>query len=398
MFSLHALNVLMAKTPPSPQPKRLPNYKTTPYLHPMRKFLKFFGWITALFLLYVAGFLLFGTFTDWSPEGTDPLPPSAGQQSPEPVIQDSIISFLTWNLGYGGIGDEDFFFYNQKGGFWWTKPGTVRMSKERVIDNVGGHGQTLRERPSDFVLLQEVDTAARRSHDVNQLAIMRSTQPKYSAYFAPNFISKRVPLPLLQPWDHYGYVVSGLVSLAKYQPATAERIQLPGEFPWPTKLFQLDRCLLRQVYPVKGGKELVVYNLHLSAYDKGGGIRYQQMQALREAALADFEAGRYVVIGGDWNQLPPGFNWFSLNPTVKITAPPKVVDFDYLPAGWAYAYDPATASVRESHIPYDSHTVRSSVIDFFVLSPNVRIKKVEGIGQSFQFSDHQPVYMEVELE
>lgn len=364
----------------------------------MRRILKFLGWFAGLFLLYVIGFLVFGTFTDWTPTGTENLEASNGQMSNEPVIQDSVLSFLTWNLGYGGIGEKDFFFYNQKAGFWWTRPGTVRMPKERVIDNVGGQGTTLRANPSDFLLLQEVDTAARRSHYLNQLSIMRGTQPTYSAYFAANFKSKRVPLPLLQPWDHYGYVVSGLTSLSRFQPTNAERIQLPGEFGWPTKLFQLDRCLLRQVFPVAGGRELVVYNHHLSAYDKNGSIRYQQMQALREAALADYEAGRYVVIGGDWNQLPPGFNWFSLNPTVERIPPPKVVDFEYMPPGWSYAYDPGKATVRESHVPYDVHTTRRSVIDFFLLSPNVRIRKVKGIEHGFAYSDHQPVYIEVELE
>lgn len=364
----------------------------------MRRIFKFIGWVVGLFLLYVVGMLVFGTLTDWTPQGTEKLSASAGQVSAEPLVQDSVLSFLTWNLGYGGIGDKDFFFYNQKGGFWWTKPGTVRMPQERIFDNVGGQGQTLRKHPSDFLILQEVDTAARRSHYVNQLAIMRATQPTYSAYFAPNFISKKVPLPILQPWDHYGYVVSGLASISRFQPSASERIQLPGEFGWPTKLFQLDRCALRQVFPVKDGKELAVYNVHLSAYDKGGSIRYQQMRAIREAALADYEAGRYVVVGGDWNQLPPGFNWFSLNPTVEKITPPKVVGFDFMPPGWAYAYDPGTASVRESHIPYDVHTVRRSVIDFFLLSPNLRIRKVEGIEQAFAFSDHQPVYIEVEME
>ncbi len=122
------------------------------------------------------------------------------------------------------------------------------------------------------------------------------------------------------------------------------------------------------------------------------------MQALRELAWADYSAGRYVVIGGDWNQLPPGFNWFSLNPTVKRIEPPKVVDFEFMPAGWSYAYDPATATVRESHVPYDLHTTRRSVIDFFLTSPNVTIKKVKGVEEGFKSSDHQAVYLEAVLD
>ncbi|MEM6771585.1 MAG: hypothetical protein AAF597_13460, partial [Bacteroidota bacterium] len=119
----------------------------------MRKVFKFVGWLVGLFLLYVVGVLLYGTFTDWSPTGTETLASSRPSQTTTTEVQDTILSFLTWNLGYGGIGDKDFFFYNKDGGFWWTKPGTVRMSKERVIENVGGHGTTLRRNPSDFVLL-----------------------------------------------------------------------------------------------------------------------------------------------------------------------------------------------------------------------------------------------------
>lgn len=363
----------------------------------MRKLLKFLAWVIALFILYIVGFLVFGTFTDWQPEGTEPLAPSAGQTATEVVINDSIISLLSWNLGYGGIGDKDFFFYNQKGGFWWTKPGTVRMSEERVRSNVTGMEITLKGNPADLYLLQEVDTAARRSHYTNQLATARSARADHAAFFAANFKSKRVPLPILQPWDHYGYVVGGLVSLSRFQPAAAERIHLPGEHPWPTKLFQLDRCALRQAFPTANGKQLVVYNVHLSAYDADGGIRRQQMEKLREMVLADYAAGNYAIVGGDWNQLPPGFNWFSLNPTVKITQLPFAISHDFMPPGWKYAYDPGTPSVRDSATPYVENRTRVKVIDFFLLSPNLRIKTVKGLDQGFRYSDHQPVYVEVEM-
>lgn len=363
----------------------------------LRKLLKFLGWLLAAFALYIVGFLIFGTLTDWQPEGTDVLVPSTGQTAAEPVIEDSIVSFVTWNVGYGGIGGKDFFFYNQANGFWWTKPGTVRMSEERVASNVTGQEITVKSNLADFFLLQEVDTAARRSHYVNQLARARDARRDYAAYFAANFKSRRVPLPIFQPWDHYGYVVGGLVSLSRYQPTVAERIQLPGEYPWPTKLFQLDRCALRQVVPVRGGRELAVYNVHLSAYDKDGGIRRQQMALLKEMALADYEAGRYVVIGGDWNQMPPGFDWFSLNPTVKTTKLPFAIDFGFMPAGWQFAFDPRVATSRGSAAPYNVKKTRVKVIDFYLTSPNLQVKTVKGLEQQFRYSDHQPVYLEVEL-
>lgn len=361
----------------------------------MKKFGKVLLWLLGVVLLYIVVILVFGSLTDWAPTEEEPAQVWVGD-TPAPQITDSLVRFLTWNVGYGGIGDEDFFFYN-KGGFFWTEPGTVRMSEERVNANVDGQQLTVGNTLSDFFLLQEVDTAARRSHYVNELDSLRQARAAYTAAFAPNFKSKRVPLPVFQPWDHYGYVVGGLVSLGRYSPQVSTRIPLPGEYPWPTKLFQLDRCALRQEFPVANGKALVVYNIHLSAYDKGGGIRQQQMNAIREAALADFAAGKYVVVGGDWNQLPPGFNWFSLNPTVQQVELPKQVSHDFMPAGWNYAYDPAVATVRASDEPYDNHRSRRSLIDFYLLSPNLRIKLIKGLEMGFKYSDHQPVYLEVEL-
>jgi endonuclease/exonuclease/phosphatase family metal-dependent hydrolase len=306
------------------------------------------------------------------------------------------VRLLTWNVGYGGLGAEDDFYYN-RGDFFWTELGRARAPRDRVDRYVAGQQLTLANVPADFYLLQEVDTASRRSYYTNQLDSARRVRPDFAVAYAPNFRSRRVPLPIFQPWDHYGRVESGLVSLSRYAPETSTRIQLPGEFPWPTRLFQLDRCLLRQAYSVRGGDSLVVYNLHLSAYDSDGSLRRQQMDELRRRALADYGAGKYVIAGGDWNQLPPGFNWFSLNPTVTETQLPPAIAFDYFPAGWVWAYDPAGATVRKSDAPYEEHFSERSLIDFYLLSPNVRIRRVKTINQGFAFSDHQPVYLEAEL-
>jgi len=352
-------------------------------------------WLVGILVIYLVIILGYGTITDWAPTDEEPAQVWSGEGA-TPLITDSIVTFITWNVGYGGLGDQDFFFYN-KGDFFWTDPGTVRMKKERVESNVGGQRSLVENSLSDFFLLQEVDTAARRSHYLNELDTVRKARPDYVTTFAPNFKSKNVPIPVFQPWDHYGAVVGGLASISRYTPAAATRIPLPGKFPWPTRLFQLDRCALRQTFTTKNGQQLVVYNIHFSAYDKDGDIRLQQMQAVREAVIADYDEGHYVVVGADWNQLPPGFNWFSLNPTVEKVELPMSIPFDFMPVGWKYAYDPATATNRESDLPYDSHRSRRTVIDFFLLSPNIRIKEVKGLEMGFRDSDHQPVYLEAEL-
>ncbi|NJB85342.1 endonuclease/exonuclease/phosphatase family metal-dependent hydrolase [Lewinella marina] len=346
--------------------------------------------------VYVAAILLYGTLTDWQPRGTADLTPEPASPAAPTVIEDSVLTFVTWNVGYGGLGSEDYFFYN-RGDVLWTELGRARTSRENVDRYVDGQRLTLTSTLSDFFLLQEVDTASRRSYFTNQLDTARRALPGYSVTYAPNFQSNLVPIPLFQPWDHYGQVQSGLVTLSRYAPAAAQRIQLPGEFPWPTRLFQLDRCALRQEFPTAWGTPLVVYNIHLSAYDSDGSLRREQMNYLRELVLADYAAGNYVIVGGDWNQVPPGFNWFSLNPTVEETVLPPAVDFDFLPDGWAWAYAPTVATVRKSDEAYDAHRSERSVIDYFLTSPNVRLRQVKTINQDFRFSDHQPVYLAAEL-
>ena len=362
----------------------------------MRRMWKFLRWPLLILLLYVGGLLAYGTLTDWRPRGTSSLAASPVSTAAPAVIRDSVLTLTTWNVGYGGLGAEEYWYYN-RGEVLWTELGRARATREHVNSYVAGQQLTLQNTQTDFWLLQEVDTASRRSYYINQLAQAREALPDYVTYYAPNYHVSWVPLPVFQPWDHYGAVQSGLVTLGRYQPTTAERIQLPGEFAWPTRIFQLDRCALRQVYPTAWGKELAVYNVHLSAYDADGSLRRQQMAFLRERVLADYAAGRYVIVGGDWNQLPPGFNWFSLNPTVEETQLPPGIAFDFLPPGWSWAYDPGMATVRKSDAAFDRHRSELSLIDFFLTSPGIRLRQLKTIDQAFRFSDHQPVYLEAEL-
>ncbi len=357
---------------------------------------KILRWPLLLIASYLGAVLLYGTLTDWKPTGTEPVLASGGQTSATAVLHDSILTLTTWNVGFGGLGAEEYFYYN-RGDFFWTDLGKARADRKNVDRYVAGQQLTLTSTQSDFFLLQEIDTASRRSYYLNQLALDRRTRPNYAAYYTPNFQNGRVPIPVFQPWDHYGAVQSGLLTLSRYQPTEVERVQLPGELPWPTRLFELDRCALRQVFSTRFGPELVLYNVHLSAYDAEGDVRQEQIRFLRQLVLEDYAAGRFVIAGGDWNQLPPGFNWFSLNPTVEQTVLAPTIGFDFMPGGWNWAYDPGRATVRESDAAYDAHRSRRSVIDFFLTSPNVRIRRVKTIEQGFQFSDHQPVYLEAEL-
>ena len=361
----------------------------------MRILGKFLKWFLIIFVLYVGGILVYGTVTDWVPEPYEELT-AVSEGKPEPVITDSLLTFMTWNVGFGGLGEAESFFYDE-GDFFWTEMGHARAKQENVEGYVNGQEGTIKAIPADFYLLQEVDTSSRRSWYTNQLDSMHAQRPDYAASFAMNYKNERVPIPVFQPWDHYGYVRGGVASLTKYQPSISERHQLPGDLDWPTRLFELDRCALRQVFPTQWGKDLVVYNVHLAAYDKGGAVKSQQMAWLRERAITDYEAGHYVVIGGDWNQVPPGVDYGSFSPERRDEFSQIAIDFEYAPEGWVFAYDAATPTNRKTKEVYDDKKALKALIDFYLISPNVIVRKVRGMNQSFAYSDHQPVLLEVEL-
>ncbi len=68
------------------------------------------------------------------------------------------------------------------------------------------------------------------------------------------------------------------------------------------KLLDLDRCYSVSRIPAKNGKELILYNLHLSAYTTDGTIATQQLKLLLADMQAEYEAGNWCVAGGDFNK------------------------------------------------------------------------------------------------
>lgn len=53
---------------------------------------------------------------------------------------------------------------------------------------------------------------------------------------------------------------------------------------------------------MENGRELVLYNLHLSAYTSDGTIATEQLEMLCADMLAEYENGNYCVAGGDFNK------------------------------------------------------------------------------------------------
>lgn len=338
--------------------------------------------IIGLPLLYVTANILFAMATKFSPEKEEIV------ETNKNVVPstDSVFSFLTWNVGYGALGkDVDFFYDNGK---------MVITPKDLVEKYIAGQNAELAHFSDyDFIFLQEVDREGKRSHDIDMAAKFQQTLKNHHSVFTPNYDVKYLPFPWTEP---LGRIYGGLESFSKLTPTESKRIALPGISDFPRKLFYLERCLLIQRFPLANGKELIAINQHLEAYDDGG-VKRAQMKVMREYAEAEFAKGNYVVIGGDWNIAPPDFNvhkWEKEPESDQLYLMNN--DSVFIPR-WQYAYDGETPTNRKNSRPLDDKTF-TTVIDYFYVSPNVEIIEVKGVNAGFENSDHNPVSLKIRLK
>ncbi len=321
------------------------------------------------------------TITDYKPDEVELI----SQVENTPLISDSIFSVLIWNIGYAGLSSEMDFFYD--GGK------KVRPDDETVKKNIQEISVFLKEqKEADFILLQEVDKKSKRSYSHDEVNVIESLLPNYYSDFAYNYKVAFVPLP---PTNPMGKVSSGLLSLSKEQPAKVERFSFPGNYSWPKNLFMLDRCFLVARYKLKNQKELVIINTHNSAYDDGS-LRDEQMNYLKSFILAEYQKGNYIVVGGDWNQSPPNFS-SGFNGYLFDNENFKEIPEDFLPEDWKWCYTNTIPTNRRVKTPFEKEKTLTTVIDFFLLSPNIETLEVRTIDLNFSNSDHNPVLLSFKL-
>ena len=350
----------------------------------MRKAIKGIFWALLAVLCAAALGILFLTITEYRPAAVETVRADAGAE--KTVAVGETIEIVTWNIGYGGLGAASDFFMD--GGH------DVRSADRATVEEyLAGIRDFLAAEGADIALLQEVDESSTRSFGIDERERVRAAMPDGSAAFAKNFSVSFLPYPI----PPIGKVQSGLLTLSSYTIAAAERVALPCPFSWPVRIVNLKRCLLVSRLPVEGGgRELVIVNLHLEAYDSGQG-KIAQARQLSSFLQEEYEKGNWVIAGGDFNQVFPG----SLDMYPIFTPEcwePGVFDADALPEGFAYACDCASPTCRLLNRPYDAASAQYYVIDGFLLSPNIRLESVETVDLDFASSDHNPVRLRAVLE
>ncbi len=347
----------------------------------LRNILKVLLALVILFVIFFAVVIVYAVISDYKPKATEVV---YNSDKPDMLTDSAKITLLSWNIGYCGLDRKMDFFYD--GGRKVITP------KPQFIENMKAVDKFLSKNDSmDFIFIQEIDKNSKRSYHFNEYDTLDKSLHGYYPFFAKNYDVFFVPVPLSNPM---GKVISGLAMFSKYRPASSVRYSFPGKYGFPKQLFMLDRCFLMNRYPLTDGRELIVINTHNEAFDPGE-IRKAQMSYLKNFLLSEYAKGNYIITGGDWNMSPPGFvPRFTSN---KVLNDQMKMESDFFPDGWEWVYDDKTPSNRSVIAAYDPAVTGTTVIDIFLLSPNIRDISVECINLGFENSDHNPVRVKVRL-
>lgn len=350
----------------------------------MKTAAKFVGILLGILAMVAIAILLFYTVREYRPQAVEEIAPAGMGQT---LAKGSRLSVLTYNTGYAGLDASQDFFMD--GG------SSVRPDdKAEIEDNLKGISEILKKENCDVYFLQEVDRNAKRSYYINENDYYEEVLGLKSM-FACNFKCDFVPYP----FPPIGKVDSGIATFTSLAVSKANRISLPESFSWPVKTCNLKRCMLETRIPIEDtDAELVLFNFHLEAYDDGSG-KEAQTKMLAEKLQKEYEAGNYVIAGGDFNQtfeetgdsypLVDQENWV-----------PGIIREDSLPEHFSFALDDSYPTCRLLNQPYtnDYETSQVYVLDGFIVSDNVKIEKIQVINTNFAYTDHQPVRLEVTIQ
>lgn len=308
-------------------------------------------------------------------------------------------SVVTYNIGFGAYGPDYSFFMDtgeMKDGTKTSGKYGKAMSLESVETHTEGALGVIEDLDADFYLLQEVDVDADRSYHVNQKDFIKTAMAGYASVFANNFHSAYLFYPFNDP---HGAVQAGLLNFSRYQISEAERRSYPVDNSFITKFTDLDRCFAQMRLPVEGGRELVLINSHMSAYDEGGTIRVQQLELLNSVMSEEYAKGNYVIVGGDFNHAMGEAVAEGFPSEQKFPAWVAVLTEDDLADGVRIVRAENELEVptcRGADIVYTKGVNYTTVVDGFLVTDNVRAT-AENVDTDFAYSDHNPVKLQFEL-
>lgn len=304
------------------------------------------------------------------------------------LAREQEFSLLTWDIGYGVFGQNA--SYKPDGG------DDTRTANEAEVGNyMTGILKQLQKMDPDVALLQEVDKDSTRSYRTNESSIIFKALPDMQGAFTNDWLCRFVPHPLL------GRVDAGIQTMSKFPISSAQRRAFPVPNHWPLSTIRPKRGMLVTRIPLKDtDRELVVVNVHLQPYEEQSESAAQQINRLKRVLEDEVTGGNYVICGGNFNQT------FSTTYTDQFMNLPDVWQPDILEEeefnyGLQLLMDSGVATARSLSMNYKENKDKDFqfyVIDGFILSSNINVKKITTKDLGFLYSNHNPVVMTLELE
>ncbi|MEL7419893.1 MAG: hypothetical protein AAGK10_15165 [Cyanobacteria bacterium J06555_3] len=296
---------------------------------------------------------------------------SSIQENPKDELE-----IVTWNLGYAGLGRGSNFVMD--GGTDWRP-----KSRKIVEQNVSGIIDFLKSTEPDLFLFQEIAKPSFLNHHVDVLNSVITALPKYPHIYISDFRTHLIPYPYNINSGLSVFAKSGLVSSSKSRLLPLE----PRRFGAFRKHYQM---VVNHVPTSVLGKEWIIINLHLAAFDSDANIRSEQLKVIRSFAIEQYRQGNFVIIGGDWNLRLAETN-FPHKTEKKYLFWVNDLPDDAFPSDWRIVADsdvPSVRTVHKAYVPDDNYV---TIIDGFVTSPNVKSIYVKTTALGFVNSDHNPI-------
>ena len=313
-------------------------------------------------------------------------------------VKDSVpknkeLTAVSYNIGFGAYSD-DYTFFMDGGKESWA------FSADAVYENINGAMDAVAAYKPDIALLQETDINGTRSYHIDERSLVVpgiARSQNFAYVFAQNYDSPFLLYPITQP---HGANQAGILTFSAFGITSAERISLPIETGL-SKVLDLDRCYSKSRVPVEGGGELVIYNLHLSAYTEKAETAENQLAMLVQDMQEEYNAGNYCIAGGDFNRDLLGDSPSIFHTAVMDDNWAKPVNMslftDDITLVAPYSETVSAASCRNPDKPYEKGDFVVTV-DGFVKSANITLIESDVIDTGFQYSDHNPVYMKFRLD
>ena len=293
---------------------------------------------------------------------------------------------LSWlHLGWEGAGSAN-----------RSNPALQRKNIDYALDAL----ETAAGQAPDFVFLQEVDADATRSYHVDEQQMAAEALGGDMAWVtAQNYDSPYLLWPLTCP---HGASRSGIMTFSDCAVTGSVRRSLPVETGL-TRYLDLDRCYTVTRVPVADGRELCLYNVHLSAYTSDGTVATEQVKLLAADMAAEYAAGNYAVCGGDFNKdlwedsaavfgvAGEGQTWAQPFPEELLSGGIRLE----VPDAGAANPVPSCRNADGPYVPGESFVL---TVDGFLVSENVTVEAASVVDTGFAWSDHNPVLLTFRLE